>query len=61
MAYANFTLNQITNQFNITLDEKSRLFPNENEAVLRPEFLALRGKGDTECRFGRLPSQSRVH
>ena len=41
MVYADFNLNQIEDHFNINLDEKSRLFPNEHKTVLRPEFLAL--------------------
>lgn len=40
MAYSTFTLNQITHQFHIGIDEKSNLFANVPEATLRPEFLA---------------------
>ncbi len=40
MAYSTFTLNQITRQFSIRIDEKSNLFGSVPEAGLRPEFRA---------------------
>src|SRR5260221_669218 len=40
MAYANFTLSQITHQFQIEIDEKSDLFSNVPEAMPRTEFQA---------------------
>ena len=38
MAYASFTLSQLTQQFGLSIDEKSDLFAPLPEAVLRPEF-----------------------
>jgi hypothetical protein len=40
MAYANFNLNQISQQFRVEIDEKSSLFPTVLPVTPRAEFLA---------------------
>lgn len=40
MAYSSFTLSQISQNFQIHLEEGLNLYPKVSEATLRPEFLA---------------------
>jgi hypothetical protein len=40
MAYANFNLNQISQQFSVEIDEKTTLFSTTLPVTPRPEFLA---------------------